>query len=201
VEHTLREILKQRIYGLACGYEDANDAARLRKDPIHKMLLGRDPVKGLDLASQSTLSRFENAAGPRTLYRMGMSLAEAVMPRHEKRLGGHARLVTIDLAPTDTDTFGGQQLSFFNTHYDNWCYLPMMGFVRVTTPLKAGPTAIVGTAPRPWLHGNAKGVVNIAFEFMEFGVLPSFIHTFRTKTYKLLSCNKLVIIPRVSFHP
>ena len=129
VEHTMGEILKQRIYGLACGYEDANDAARLSKDPIYKMLLGRDPVKGLDLASQSTLSRFENAAGPRTLYRMGMSLAEAVMARHEKRLGGHARLVTIDLDPTDTDTFGGQQLSFFNTHYDNWCYLPMMGFV------------------------------------------------------------------------
>jgi hypothetical protein len=81
VEHTMGEILKQRIYGLACGYEDANDAARLSKDPIHKMLLGRDPVKGLDLASQSTLSRFENAAGPRTLYRMGMSLAEAVMAR------------------------------------------------------------------------------------------------------------------------
>lgn len=129
VEHTMDEILKQRIYGLACGYEDANDAARLSKDPIHKMLLDRDPVTGLDLASQSTLSRFENAVGPRTLYRMGMGLAEAVMERHKKRLGGHARLVTIDLDPTDTDTFGAQQLSFFNTHYDNWCYLPMLGFV------------------------------------------------------------------------
>ena len=129
VEHTMGEILKQRIYGLACGYEDANDAARLSKDPIHKMLLGRDPAMGLDLASQSTLSRFENAAGPLGLYRMGMNLAEAVMTRHEKRLGGQARRVTIDLDPTDTDTFGAQQLSFFNTHYDNWCYLPMMGFV------------------------------------------------------------------------
>src|ERR1019366_6716706 len=92
-------------------------------------LLDRDPVTGLDLASQSTLSRFENAAGLRALYRMGMNLAEAVMERHKKRLGGHARLVTIDLDPTDTDTFGAQQLSFFNSHYDNWCYLPMMGFV------------------------------------------------------------------------
>jgi len=129
VEHTMGELLKQRIYGLACGYEDANDAARLSKDPIHKLLLGRDPAAGLDLASQSTLSRFENAAGPHALYRMGMNLAEAVIARHGKRLGGHARRVTIDLDPTDTDTFGAQQLSFFNTHYDNWCYLPMMGFV------------------------------------------------------------------------
>jgi len=94
VEHTMDEILKQRIYGLACGYEDANDAARLSKDPIHKMLLDRDPVTGPDLASQSTLSRFENAVGRRTLYRMGMGLAEAVTERHKKRLGGHARLVT-----------------------------------------------------------------------------------------------------------
>ena len=96
VEHTIDEILKQRIYGLACGYEDANDAARLSKDPIHKMLLDRDPVTGLDLASQSTLSRFENAAGPHALYRMGMSLAEAVIARHKRRLGGRARLVTTD---------------------------------------------------------------------------------------------------------
>ena len=57
VERTIDEILKQRIYGLACGYEDANDAARLSKDPIHKMLLDSDPVAGLDLASQSTMSR------------------------------------------------------------------------------------------------------------------------------------------------
>jgi hypothetical protein len=129
VEHSIEELLKQRVYGLACGYEDANDAARLKKDPIHKMLLHRDPVTGADLASQSTLSRFENAAGPRTLYDMGMTLAEAVIGRHGKRLGGQARLVTIDLDPTNTDTYGGQQMSFFNSHYDSWCYLPTLGFV------------------------------------------------------------------------
>jgi hypothetical protein len=56
VEHTLMELMRQRIHGLACGYPDANDAARLAGDPIHKMLVGRDPVAGRDLASQSTLS-------------------------------------------------------------------------------------------------------------------------------------------------
>jgi len=119
VEHSIEELLKQRIYGLACGYEDAKDAARLSKDPIHKMLLDRDPATGLDLASQSTLSRFENAAGPRVLYNMGMTLAEAVIARPGKRLGDQARLVTIDLDPTNTDTYGGQQMSFFNAHYDS----------------------------------------------------------------------------------
>jgi len=129
VDHPLKDLFSQRVFSIACGYPDANDSARLAADPIHKMLLDRDPVKGLDLASQPTLSRFENSLGPRQLYRLGESLAESVIARHAKRLGGHARRVTIDLDPTDDPTHGAQQLSFFNSHYDNACYLPMMGFV------------------------------------------------------------------------
>src|SRR5439155_7055254 len=60
VRHTLGDLLAQRIYGLALGYEDANDAGRLADDPIHKLLLDRDPLEGEALASQPTLSRFEN---------------------------------------------------------------------------------------------------------------------------------------------
>jgi len=68
VRHGLADLLGQRIYGLALGYEDANDAARLADDPMHKLLLGRDPVTGEALASQPTLSRFENAgAGPTSI--------------------------------------------------------------------------------------------------------------------------------------
>jgi len=65
VDDSLNELLAQRVFSIACGYADANDSARLAADPVHKMLLGRDPVTGLDLASQPTLSRFENAAGAR----------------------------------------------------------------------------------------------------------------------------------------
>ena len=129
VDHSLKQLLAQRVFSIACGYADANDSARLAADPVHKMLLGRDPVTGLDLASQPTLSRFENAAGARDLYRMGETLATSVIERHAKRLGNRARLVTIDLDPTDDPTHGAQQMSFFNGHYDNWCYLPVMGFV------------------------------------------------------------------------
>ena len=129
VDHSLKDLLAQRVFSIACGYPDANDSARLSADPMHKMLLDRDPIGGLDLASQPTLSRFENSVGPQALYRMGMTLAESVIGRHGKRLGGHARRVTIDLDPTDDPTHGAQQLSFFNSHYDNACYLPMMGFV------------------------------------------------------------------------
>jgi hypothetical protein len=70
VDHSLRELLAQRIFSMACGYPDANDSARLAGDPIHKLLLDRDPVEGRDLASQPTLSRFENGVGVKELYRM-----------------------------------------------------------------------------------------------------------------------------------
>jgi hypothetical protein len=129
VNHSLRELLAQRVFSIACGYPDANDSARLSADPIHKLLLDRDPIAGRNLASQPTLSRFENAVGPKELYRLGESMAASVIQRHAERLRGRVRRVTIDLDPTDDPTHGAQQLSFFNGHYDSWCYLPVMGFV------------------------------------------------------------------------
>jgi hypothetical protein len=129
VRHTLEDLLGQRIFGLACGYPDANDADRLADDPIHKLLLGRDPIDGDSLASQPTISRFENEVGAPTLYAMGRELAASVIDRHRQRLHGRARTITIDLDPTDDPTHGEQQLSFFNGHYDSWCYLPLLAFV------------------------------------------------------------------------
>jgi hypothetical protein len=129
VQHETEELLAQRVYGIACGYADANDAARLAADPVHKLLVGRDPVEGADLASQPTLSRFENAPDRKQLYRLGVALADGVIERHRRRLHGRARRITLDLDPTDDPTHGGQQLTFFNGHYDTWCYLPVMGFL------------------------------------------------------------------------
>ncbi len=79
VRHGLDELLGQRVYGLACGYEDANDAARLADDPIHKLLLGRDAINGEALASQPTLSRFENGVTRGELLRMSEALFETVL--------------------------------------------------------------------------------------------------------------------------
>jgi hypothetical protein len=129
VAHSICDLVRQRLYGIACGYADCNDAARLAEDPMQKLMLGRDPVKGAALTSQPTLSRFENAPRRAELYRMGETLAECVIERHRQRLGRRVRRVTIDLDPTDDPTHGGQQLTFFNGHYDAWCYLPMAGFV------------------------------------------------------------------------
>ncbi len=129
VRHTLEDLLAQRIYGLACGHPDANDADRLADDPIHKLLLGRDPIDGDSLTSQPTISRFENQVGARALYAMGRELAANVIDRHRQRLHGRARRITIDLDPTDDPTHGAQQLTFFNGHYDSWCYLPLLAFL------------------------------------------------------------------------
>ena len=70
IRHTFADLIGQRIFGIACGHPDGNDADHLADDPIHKLLLGRDPVSGAPLASQPTISRFENGATRTALYRM-----------------------------------------------------------------------------------------------------------------------------------
>src|SRR6266849_6172355 len=124
VKHSLTDLFRQRIYGLASGYADANDAARLAHDPIFKLLLDRSPVAGQELSSQPTLSRFENSMGAKENYRLALAWALSVIERQQKRLRGKVRCVTIDLDPTDDPTHGQQQFTFFNAHYDTYCYLP-----------------------------------------------------------------------------
>lgn len=129
VTHPLADLVAQRVFGIACGYPDANDGDRLADDPMQKLLLDRDPVHGQALASQPTVSRFENGVGPRALYTMGRVLADTVIDRHRRRLRGRARRITIDLDVTDDPTHGAQQLTFFHGHYDTWCYLPLLAFL------------------------------------------------------------------------
>jgi hypothetical protein len=129
ISHSLRDLVAQRVFAIACGYPDANDADRLASDAVHKLALERDPIEDRDLASQPTVSRFENSANQKELYRMGEALGEAVIERHRKRRYGRARQITIDLDTTEDPTYGDQQLTFFNGFYNNWCYLPLLAFV------------------------------------------------------------------------
>jgi hypothetical protein len=143
IRHPLRDLLRQRIFGLACGYEDANDAARLADDPLHKLAVGRDPMTGTALASQPTLSRVENAVSPWTLARMGRTLATTVIAHHRARLKGRAQRITIDLDPTDDPTHGQQAFTFLNGHYDTWCYLPLVATLTVNDEAEQYLVAIV----------------------------------------------------------
>jgi hypothetical protein len=153
VDHELGELITQRVMAIALGYEDANDATRLACDPIHKLLVGRDPVNSEDLASQPTLSRFENAPDRKELLRMTEALADRVIERHRKRLHGRARRITIDLDPTDDPTHGQQEFSFFNSHYHGYCYLPMVCFLTFNEEAEQYLVAAV------LRRGNASGSV------------------------------------------
>ena len=125
VTHGVGDLLAQRVFAIACGHPDGNDADRLADDPIHKLLLGRDPIDGSRLASQPTISRFEHTAAPRMLLQMSAALADTVIARHRRRRRG-VRLITIDIDATEDQTHGAQQLTFFNGFYDHWCYLPLV---------------------------------------------------------------------------
>jgi hypothetical protein len=125
VTHAIGDLLAQRVFAIACGHPDGNDADRLAEDPIHKLLLDRDPIDGARLGSQPTVSRFEQAASPRTLYGLAEALADTVIGGHHRRQRT-ARLITIDVDVTADATHGAQQLTFFNGFYDTWCYLPLV---------------------------------------------------------------------------
>ncbi len=163
IQHEGSELLRQRLFGLVCGYADCNDAARLADDPIHKLLVGRDPLAGAALASQPTLSRFENAVGRRELVAMGHVLADTVIARHRRRLKGRAQRITIDLDPTDDPTHGQQELTFFNGHYDSWCYLPVVATVTFDAePRQYAVAAVLRPGNAPASRG-APGLLRCLF--------------------------------------
>src|SRR3990172_1607638 len=150
VRHQGIEVLRQRVFGIACGYADCNDAARLADDAIHKLLADRDPIAGPALASQPTLSRFENAVGARALIAMGRLLADTVIEHQRGRLKGRATRIIIDLDPTDDPTHGQQEFTFFNGHYDTSCYLPVVATVTFNAEAEQYAVAAVlrpGNAP------------------------------------------------------
>lgn len=149
VQHSVEDVLRQRVFSIALGYCDQNDAARVGADPMLKGLSGRAPVKGEDLASQPTLSRFENAVSARELVDMARKLEEDVVERLRAR-HPNARHITIDMDPSCDPTHGRQQRALFNGFYDTWCYLPVFGFLTV-----AGDPEqyLFGARLRP---GNAK---------------------------------------------
>jgi hypothetical protein len=123
VKQSTRDMLVQRIFGIACGYEDCNDFDELRSDPMLKLSADRDPVSGEDLASQPTLSRLENSVTARELFLMEGVLASLFIERHE---GSPPRRIVLDADATDDPTHGQQEFEFFHGYYDCHCYLPLL---------------------------------------------------------------------------
>ena len=121
VTHAMADILRARIFAIACGYEDANDLDRLRTDPAFKLACGRLPDNGLDLCSQPTCSRLENLPDLRTVIRLGWVLVDLWLSSY----AAPPETVTLDIDDTLDVVHGHQQLSLFNAHYDERCFLPI----------------------------------------------------------------------------
>ena len=120
--HSAFDLIRQRVFAITLGYFHAIDVALPKSDPALKAPADRDPSAGPDLASQSTLSRFENSVRNGDLPHMAEAFADAVIDRWRRR--GKTRLITIDVDPACDPTHGGQQPSLFNGFYDTSRYLP-----------------------------------------------------------------------------
>lgn len=157
VKHEVEELLSQRIFGLACGYEDGNDAAKLASDPVMKMAAGRDPF-GDDLASQPSISRFEGSVTSKDLFRMATSLMQSVVDSQRRRRPDWKGRITIDLDQTPVPTYGGQQRTFFNGHYDTHCYIPLVAGIS----FRGEPDQyVVASVLRPGNVPDKRGAVSI----------------------------------------
>ena len=124
VKHDLLTLVRQRLFAIAQGYEDNNDAATLARDPAMKIMVGRAPDSAGDLASQPTLSRFENGITAKDLRRLSDWLLELYLKTHP----GPRKVIVLDMDATDDPTHGKQQLSFFHGYYEEHMYHPLLVF-------------------------------------------------------------------------
>ena len=121
VTFTLHDLLKQRVLQIAAGYEDANDANTLRYDPIFKWLLGRLPESGPPLASQPTLSRFENRVSRTDLYRLAKVLVDHFIASYDRP----PKLIVLDFDDTEDPAHGEQEQVRYDGYYGGYCFLPL----------------------------------------------------------------------------
>jgi hypothetical protein len=142
VTHSVADILRARMLAIACGYEDADDLDHLRTDPGFKLACGRLPDSGTDLCSQPTVSRWENAPTLREVARMTYAMIDTYCASYKRP----PRAVTLGIDDTLDIVHGHQQLSLFNAHYDERCFLP----IHVYDTATSRPVAVLlrtGTTP------------------------------------------------------
>jgi hypothetical protein len=119
-------LLKQRVYQIACGYEDQNDSDFLRSDPLLKLVCGALPESGEDLASQPTICRMENAVTNRACYQMARALAELYIAQRGK--DGAPQKIVLDFDATDDPTHGDQEESCYHGYFEEHIYHPLLVF-------------------------------------------------------------------------
>jgi hypothetical protein len=141
--HSKLSLLKQRVFQIACGYEDQNDSNFLRSDPLLKVVCGALPESGEDLASQPTICRMENAVGGRACYRMARALTEVYIASRGKESAPEK--ILLDFDATDDPTHGDQEESYYHGYFKEYIYHPLLVFdgdtgQLITALLRAGNT-------------------------------------------------------------
>jgi Transposase DDE domain group 1 len=121
IVHPLEEMLRLRMFAIASGYEDADDCDWLRHDPIFKMAVGHAPESGDPLCSQPTMSRLENAPSKIEIARLMAAMVDQFCDSYRRAPSS----ITLDIDDTFDAVHGHQQLSLFNAHYDERCFLPI----------------------------------------------------------------------------
>ena len=149
ITHSMHDLLTQRVFQIASGYEDGNDANSLRHDPMFKLAANKAPLD-LDnpLACGATHSRLENALSSKDIYRVASALVEQFIAGYSTPPVS----ITLDLDHTADITHGQQELSFYNHHYGNYCYLPLLVFEASAGALV---TAVLRPGKRPTGAENA----------------------------------------------
>jgi hypothetical protein len=130
IQHPLSEMLSQRIYGLALGYEDLNDHEQLRRDPLMAVLAGRRELEA-PLAGKSTLNRLELPGGAKRYHKIDYSAEKLDALLSDLFIESHAQepeQIVLDVDATDIPLYGHQPERFFHGYYDNYCYLPLYIF-------------------------------------------------------------------------
>src|SRR5262249_40549267 len=149
IDHPLRDLLAQRLYQLASGYADGNDANSLRRDPLFKLGVERLPLAPeQDLASAPTCSRLQHRVRRQDLHR----LTDAVAAHFAASYGEPPAAIVLDLDHTDDPTHGQQEFAFYNHDYQQYCYLPLLVFEGLSGALV---TACLRPGTRPTGAENA----------------------------------------------
>jgi Transposase DDE domain group 1 len=149
VDHPLRDLLAQRIYQIASGYADGNDANSLRHDPLFKLSVERPPLEpAQDLASAPTFSRLEHSVDRKDLYRLTRVLVDHFIASYPEPPAA----IVLDLDHSDDPTHGQQEFAFYNNYYQNHCYLPLFIFEGTSHALV---TACLRPGKRPTGAENA----------------------------------------------
>lgn len=146
VQHSLLSMVRQRVYGILADYEDQNDHDTLRSDPVFKLIADRLPDDP-DLASQPTLSRFENAVSIPDLWRLRDVFVDLFIQSFDKV----PRHITLDIDPFDDPAHGQQQLIMFHGYYEEYQYLPV-----AITCAENDMTVLVGLR-----HGTAEASLGV----------------------------------------